>query len=141
MDKDYYQTCPFPKSMGTPKRSKKKQNGYKAKVHRYCFYTGKPGAERHEVFPGIFRQTSIDMGFQVDVCPDIHYALQYGTTEWARQETQKWRVKFQKEYEEKLVNEGVSEAAARMNWIRLCGKSYINDMEEINNVNRSKTEF
>lgn len=45
---DYYQSCPFPK----PAPAKKKTllyNGYKDKLERRCYYTGRPGAERHEI--------------------------------------------------------------------------------------------
>lgn len=43
----YYENCAFPK----PKSKKKKllHNGYKDKHERICWYTGRPGAERHEI--------------------------------------------------------------------------------------------
>lgn len=104
---DYYRTCPFPKTMGEPKKKKKKQNGYKDKPNRYCYYTGNPGAERHEVFPGPNRQISIDHGFQIDVCHDIHMALQYGKTEWARAEALRWKQHFQKLYEDRVMESGM----------------------------------
>lgn len=121
---DYYRSCPFPKSMGEPVKTKKKKNGYKDKPNRYCYYTGKPGAERHELFGGPYRQTSIDLGFQIDVCPDIHYAMQYGTTEWAKEETLKWRRRFQKKYEDEIIKNGLSADQARMLWLQLMGKNY-----------------
>ena len=63
-----YKGALFPK----PKRKKKqkKTNGYKDKAERICKYCGKPYAERHELFYGPLRQTSIDFGFQIDVCPE-----------------------------------------------------------------------
>lgn len=124
---DCYYTCPFPKSMGEPVKTKRKKNGFKDKPNRKCYYTGKPGAERHEIFSGIFRQTSIDLGFQIDVCPDIHYALQYGTTDWARQEDLKWKRHFQQKYETEIIKNGLSEEQARILWIRLMGKNYMED--------------
>lgn len=63
---EYYQTCPFPKPKTTKK--KKKVNGWKNKKYRRCKYCGEGNAERHEVFFGANRQTSIDNKFQVDVC-------------------------------------------------------------------------
>lgn len=50
----YYRNCPFPK----PKTTKKKLlvNGYKDKEKRRCWYTDRPGAERHEIFGGPNRQ-------------------------------------------------------------------------------------
>ena len=43
----YYRNCPFPK----PAKKKKQllHNGYKKKQERRCYYTGQPGAERHEI--------------------------------------------------------------------------------------------
>lgn len=125
MSKEYYDTCPFPKTMGEPKKKKKKQNGYKDKPNRRCYYTGKPGAERHEIFAGPYRQTSIDMGFQVDVCPELHYALQYGTTEWARAEALRWKQHYQREYEKKLIDTGIKPEQARSLWLTLMGKNYL----------------
>lgn len=124
---DYYLTCPFPKTMGEPKKPKKKQNGYKDKPNRKCFYTGTPGAERHEVFGGPNRQTSIDHGFQIDVCRDIHHALQYKTTEWARQEDLRWKQYYQKLYEDKVIEQGLDSGQARKLWLIMIGKNYLDD--------------
>ena len=124
---DYYRTCPFPKTMGEPKKKKKKQNGYKDKPNRYCYYTGSPAAERHEVFPGPNRQISIDHGFQVDVCHDIHVALQYETTEWARAEALKWKQYYQKLYEERVMESGVDAENARKLWMMMIGKNYLEE--------------
>lgn len=46
----YYENCAFPK----PKSKKKKllHNGYKDKHERICWYTGRSGAERHEIWGG-----------------------------------------------------------------------------------------
>lgn len=121
---EYYQTCPFPK----PKPTKKKkilENGWKDKPKRRCWYTGKPGAERHEVFPGIYRQTSIEMGFQVDVCPEIHRQLQANGTDWARIENLKWRMYYQHLYEEKLISSGIKPEQARECWMHMMGKNYL----------------
>ena len=121
---DYYQSCPFPKPKPT-KKPKRKQNGFKDKPQRICWYTGEPNAERHEVFPGIYRQTSIDMGFQVDVCPRIHRELQVNGTDWARAENRKWRMFFQKRYEDKLIETGITEEQARACWMDLMGRNYL----------------
>lgn len=119
----YYQTCAFPK----PKTSKKKllENGYKDKPNRMCWYTGTPFAERHEIFPGIFRQMSIEMGFQVDVCSKIHQELQADSTPWAKCENQKWRMYYQWTYEQKLIETGIKPEEARTLWISLAGRSFL----------------
>lgn len=101
------------------------ENGYKNKHKRRCWYTGEPGAERHEVFPGIYRQTSIKMGFQVDVCSRIHAELQANGTPWAKTENQKWRMYYQKQYEDMLLAEGLSPERARESWLILMGRNYL----------------
>lgn len=119
----YYQTCPFPK----PKQSKpkKKQNGYKEKPQRTCWYTGRPGAERHEIFGGANRQTSIEMGFQVDVCPEIHARLHANTDDWARIENLKWRMYYQDAYEQRLMGLGMDRKEARKAWMAMIGKNFL----------------
>lgn len=120
----YYQDCPFPK----PKPEKKKQlqcNGYKDKPRRRCWYTGASGAERHEIWGGPWRQTSIEMGFQVDVCPEIHAQLQANGTEWARIENLKWQMYYQNLYEQKLIATGITPDQARECWMALIGKNYL----------------
>lgn len=123
MADEYYYNCPFPKPK--PTRKKKKVNGWKDKPGRTCWYTGEPGAERHEVFPGINRQNSIDHGFQVDVCSRIHQELQANGTKWARIENQKWRMYYQKRYEDQLIKAGTTEEQARACWLQLMGRSYL----------------
>lgn len=120
----YYQQCPFPK----PKPTKKKpllSNGYKDKPQRRCWYTGAPGAERHEIWGGPYRQTSIEMGFQVDVCPELHAELQANGTEWAKTENLKWQMYYQQLYEGKLIASGIKEEQARELWMTLIGKNYL----------------
>lgn len=120
---EYYKTCAFPKPQD--KKKKKKQNGYKDKPGRICAYTGAPYAERHEIFPGNNRQISIDYGFQIDVCPEIHAELQANVTEWAQAENLRLRQKCQTEYEDKLIETGISMDQARKCWLKLIGRSYI----------------
>lgn len=119
----YYQNCPFPK----PKPSKKQVlfNGYKDKPQRLCWYTNRPGAERHEVFWGINRQTSIEHKFQVDLCPELHARLHANADTWARVENKKWRMYYQSVYEMKLKREGLSDDEAREEWMALIGKNYL----------------
>lgn len=120
----YYQSCAFPK----PAPSKKKKllhNGFKDKAQRRCWYTGQLGAERHEIWGGPWRQTSIDMGFQVDVCPELHAELQANGTEWARIENLKWQMYYQQLYEGKLIASGIKEEQARELWMALIGKNYL----------------
>ena len=121
---NYYQQCPYPK----PKPTKKKPllyNGYKDKPQRRCWYTRTLGAERHEIWGGPWRQTSIDMGFQVDVCPEIHRELQANSTKWAKTENLKWQMYYQQLYEGKLIASGIKEEQARELWMTLIGKNYL----------------
>lgn len=119
----YYDTCAFPKPQD--KKKKKKVNGYKNKADRVCAYTGRPFAERHEIFCGRNRQISIDNGFQIDVCPEIHAELQANITEWAQAENLRLRQKCQSEYEDTLIGSGIAPDEARKLWIRLIGRSYL----------------
>lgn len=121
---EFYQSCAFPK----PKPTKKKpllHNGYKDKPQRRCWYTGAPGAERHEIWGGPWRQTSIDIGFQVDVCPEIHAELQANGTHWAKTENLKWKMYYQHIYEQKLINSGITPEQARKCWMALIGRNYL----------------
>lgn len=121
---NYYQTCPFPK----PPPTKKKQllsNGYKDKQKRRCWYTGAPGAERHEIWGGPYRQTCIRMGFQVDVCSALHAELQANGTEWAKTENLKWQMYYQHQYEQKLIDAGVEPEQARSAWMAMIGRNYL----------------
>lgn len=110
-----------------PKTTKKKllSNGYKDKENRRCWYTGRPGAERHEIFGGPNRQKSIELGFQVDVCPEIHARLHANCDEWARIENRKWRMYYQTKYEEEMIAEGASDEEARSAWMMLIGRNYL----------------
>lgn len=119
----YYDTCAFPKPRN--KKKKKKVNGYKDKADRICAYTGRPFAERHEIFCGRNRQISIDNGFQIDVCPEIHAELQANITEWAQAENLRLRQKCQSEYEDKLISSGITPDKARELWLKLIGRSYL----------------
>ena len=120
----YYQSCPYPKPKQDSK-PKKKQNGFKDKPQRRCWYTGQPGAERHEIFGGPNRQTSIDMGFQVDVCPEIHARLHANADDWARIENLKWKMYYQNMYEQRLMGMGMDRKEARKLWMAMIGKNYL----------------
>ena len=121
---DYYQNCAFPKPK-PDRKPKKKQNGYKDKPQRRCWYTGQPDAERHEIFGGPNRQTSIEFGFQVDVCPEIHVRLHANADDWARIENLKWQMYYQFIYEESLMQLGMSPEEARKTWLAIIGKNYL----------------
>lgn len=121
---EYYRSCPFPK----PKTEKKKkqQNGWKEKPDRTCWYTGQTGAERHEIFGGPNRQTSIEHGFQVDVCPEIHARLHAKADDWARIENLKWSMYYQYTYEQKLIQEfKLDPEEARRCWMAMIGKNFL----------------
>ena len=120
----YYQNCAYPK----PKPTKKKKllyNGYKDKPQRRCWYTGAPGAERHEIWGGPLRQVSIREGFQVDVCPEKHRELQANSTKWARIENLKWRMYYQNKFEQSLIESGITPEQARKLWMDMIGKNYL----------------
>jgi len=124
---DYYKTCAFPKPGSTKK--KKKQNGWKEKQNRVCVYTGERGAERHEVFGGPNRQTSIDYGFQIDINHDIHEELQANVTEWAQEQNAYWKSHFEKQFITKLTDSGIAFDQALKMWMNLIGRNYVDDYQ------------
>lgn len=121
---EYYQNCAFPKPKPDTK-PKKKQNGWKEKPQRRCWYTGQLGAERHEIFGGPNRQISIELGFQVDVCPEIHARLHAGADSWARIENLKWQMYYQHIYEQAQMQLGWSREEAREKWMELIGRNFL----------------
>ena len=98
---------------------------FKEKPQRICWYTGQPGAERHEIFGGPNRQTSIEMGFQVDLCPELHARLHANADDWAKTENRKWRMYFQTIYEEELIASGETPEKARTSWMAMIGRNYL----------------
>lgn len=120
---EYYRTCPFPKP-GKAKKQKP-QNGYKDKPNRHCWYCGKDYAERHEVFGGPFREISIELGFQVDVCPIHHRSLHQSADNWARIENRKWVMYYQQKWEEEQIAEGRDPETVREAWIDMMGRNYL----------------
>lgn len=109
-----------------PKATKKKRlyNGSKGKAERTCYYCGTRSAERHEIFQGPNRQISIAMGFQVDLCPNCHRAWHAQKDEvWIRRKAE-WQEKTQREYEERLIRDGMAPESARRHWIGIIGKNY-----------------
>ena len=120
----YYDTCAFPKPRD--KKKKKKCNGYKDKPKRICYYCGTPGAERHEVYPGRGkRQICIDNGFQVDLCQNCHREIHRNATLQAKERNEFWKIKYQGDYEERLISSGIAPDEARKLWIKLIGRSYL----------------
>ena len=119
----YYQNCAYPKP---PKTKKKKllYNGYKNKPQRRCYYTGRPGAERHEIWGGPWRQISIREGFQVDLCSELHREF-HAHTPWAEREVMKWQKHYQRKYEQKLIDAGITPQQARECWMALIGRNYL----------------
>lgn len=124
---DYYQTCPFPK----PKPGKKKTltNGWKDKANRVCYYCGKRGAERHEVFAGMNRQISIREGFQVDLCPEHHRQLQDNVTPWGKAENKLLKADFERKYIRKVVGYGMTEQQGLVMWMQLIGRNYCEEYD------------
>ena len=110
------------------KKKKLLYNGYKDKAKRVCRYCGQSYAERHEVFGGSNRQTSIRHGFQVDVCGEHHRELQENITEWAQEENRNLRSGYQREYMDKLIDSGVTERDALRTWMWLIGRNYIEEL-------------
>lgn len=140
MDK-FYENCAFPKPK--TQKKKKKVNGYKDKVSRRCFYTGRPCAERHELFGGANRQNSIDYGMQIDLCPELHklfhgikisrndleslgiQELTESPEAWIQKELQYHRKYAQNVWELKfMLRHGGSAADARAAWMELVGTNY-----------------
>lgn len=123
----YYANCAFPK----PKSKKKKllHNGFKDKPQRICWYTGRPGAERHEIFRGPNRQTSIEMGFQVDLCPELHARLHVNADDWAKTENLRWQLYYQTVYENGLRELGMTPKQARAKWMTVIGWNYLPELE------------
>ncbi len=123
---DYYQTCAFPK----PQRKKKKllYNGYKDKAERVCYYCGTPYAERHEVYGGPNRQTSIREGFQVDLCHACHEEMQANVTPRAKERNEYWRKLYQSRYESRLIEDGCTPENARKVWMAMIGRNYQEDI-------------
>lgn len=107
------------------KKKKNKQNGYKYKADRYCYYCKTPYAERHEVYGGVNRQTSIDMKFQLDLCPECHRAWHSQNSDLWVERKAYWQAEFQRRYEEKLIRTGISNKQARDCFMHLIGKNYI----------------
>ena len=137
---EFYSKMPLPNPTAR-KKKKKKQNGYKDKPERHCFFTGRPYAERHELFGGANRQISIDHGFQVDVCWQIH-KLFHGQVDWeglkeigwemedplrwAAEQQESLRKVCQMEYEARERLElGASTEEARERWMNLIGRNYL----------------
>lgn len=123
---EYYQTCAFPK----PGKTKKKTltNGYKDKANRYCYYCGTPYAERHEVYPGPNRQTSIRYQFQVDLCHECHEEMQNNVTPRGKERNDFWRKHYQAKYESELMEDGLTKKQARDMWMGLIGRNYQEDI-------------
>lgn len=125
---NYYSSCPFPKP-GTAKK-KKLYNGYKTKAERVCAYCGEHGADRHEVYGAANRQTSIEHGFQVDVCPAHHAELHANTSEWAIAENKRLRRKHQLIWMRKTMKEDGIKAREALNaWMALIGRNYVEEFE------------
>lgn len=118
---------PVPKPVDKPK--KRKQNGWKDKSERYCYYCKTANAERHEVYGGNpNRQISINHGFQVDLCPKCHKEMQDNITDQAQERNEFWRRHYQEIYEGKLISSGVSIKQARELWMLLIGRNYKGDI-------------
>lgn len=126
MDEKYYAYAV--EQMNRAAREKKKYNGWKDKPECVCFYTGRPYAERHEVFGGPNRQISIIYGFQVDLCPEKHRELQANITPWAKAENQKWRKTYEQAYIDSVISDWTSIDDGLESWMRLIGRNYIEEL-------------
>lgn len=124
---NYYEACAIPKPSGVKK--KKKYNGYKDKPSRLCYYCGTLYAERHEVYGGPNRQTSIDNGFQVDLCPDCHRSWHQQAEQLWIKRKKEWQQHYQIAYESKLIAAGISSGQARNMWMGMIGKNYIDEIK------------
>ena len=120
---DYYHSCAYPKPVSRKKQ--KLYNGYKDKPDRVCRYCGQQGADRHEVFGGSNRQTSIRYGFQIDVCGKHHQELHENATPWAQEENRRLRRYYEVKYIKDRMAEGMTDRQALISWMQLIGKNYV----------------
>lgn len=119
-NKDYYQNCAVPKPRD--KKKKKAYNGYKDKPNRVCAICGARGAERHELFGGPNRQTSILNKFQVDLCRKHHEEFHSGNK---AEVVLVYRQHCQRKWEGDLIRCGATEKQAREAWVELIGRNYL----------------
>ncbi len=124
---DFYKSCAVPKPVD--KKKKKKVNGWKDKKNRICAICGEPYAERHELFGGANRQTSIELGFQVDLCRSCHRAFHQRDPEWMPIIIGFKRA-AQSGYEKKLTDSGISAEKTRELWMQLIGRNYLTEDED-----------
>lgn len=119
----YYETCVIPK----PKNIKKKKlyNGYKDKPFRVCAETGKPCAERHEIFGGANRQKSINYGLQIDLSPEIHERVTNPRTDEDLALVQEYKQRGQMKFEALMRGEGMTDVQARKTFMFEFGKNYL----------------
>lgn len=103
-------------------QEEKEVNGYKIKASRVYAYCGKHGADRHEIFGGANRQTSIRLKFQVDLCGDHHRELHENCTEWAQAENLRLKQNCERRLLDKLTDTGVPEEKAVKTWMEMIGK-------------------
>ena len=107
---------------------RKKYNGYKDKSDRFCFYTGRPYAERHEVFYGSAdREISIEYGFQVDLAPELHEEF-HKNTEFGERESRRWRQTYETVYMDCLEGDGLTREEAAAIWQQLIGSNYLEEV-------------
>ncbi len=110
------------------KGKRKKYNGYKDKPNRICFYRETGGAERHEVFFGVGqRDISIEYGFQVDLCGELHWEI-HQETEWGKKEDLLWKQTYQTVYMDCLEADGLTREEALAAWMHLIGRNYLEDV-------------
>lgn len=124
---EFYKTCAVPKPQ--TKKKKKLTNGWKDKPYRRCAICGAYGAERHELFGGANRQTSIKMKFQVDLCREHHEAFHRQDAEWAPVVTE-YRARAQRKWELDMVSAGISPQDTRKLWVEMIGRNYLIEEEE-----------
>ena len=123
----YYSECAFPKP--ETQKKKKEYNGYKNKAERTCAYTGASYAERHELFGGPNRQTSIREGLQIDLSPEKHRELQDNVTDWAQSENKRLKAEAQTRWmNEYMETEDVNEEVALRQWMIMIGRNYREDV-------------
>ena len=107
------------------KRRREKQTAGKINQIDSVFTQKKPYAERHEVFFGSgLRQISIDYGFQVDLCRELHEEV-HKETERGQRITNYWRKYYQKKYMDEQIASGKSKEEALRSWIDLIGRNYL----------------
>lgn len=108
-----------------PRKQKKAKNNkadYSLRVCALC--RNKKICQTHEVYGGIFRQDSIQYGYQVPLCDPCHRKVT-NNDETTLDTQMEWKQKFQRQREAELVRMGHSKEDARDIWMEEMRRNYL----------------